>query len=43
MELSKHSFPYFFQNVCEMMYPEYMAEWLETMNNTDRTVIVCSR
>ena len=43
MELSKQSFPYFFQNVCDMMYPEYMAEWLETMNSTDRTVIVCSR
>tara|TARA_B100000073_G_scaffold59502_1_gene44178 strand:+ start:94 stop:1533 length:1440 start_codon:yes stop_codon:yes gene_type:complete len=43
MELSKHSFPYFFQNVLGMMYPAYMEEWLETMENTDRTVIVCSR
>tara|TARA_R100001509_G_scaffold158996_1_gene124839 strand:- start:6073 stop:7512 length:1440 start_codon:yes stop_codon:yes gene_type:complete len=43
MELSKNSFPYFFQNVLGMMYPEYMQEWLETMENTDRTVIVCSR
>ena len=43
MELSKHSFPYFFQNVVGMMYPEYMEEWLELMNATDRTVIVCSR
>ena len=43
MELSKNSFPYFFQNVCEMMYPEYMQEWLDTMQKTDRTVIVCSR
>ena len=43
MELSKHSFPYFFQNVVGMMYPEYMEEWLELMNTTDRTVIVCSR
>jgi hypothetical protein len=43
MELSKHSFPYFFQNVLGMMYPEYMEEWLELMEKTDRTVIVCSR
>ena len=43
MALSKDSFPYFFQNVLEMMYPEYMQEWLDTMNSTDRTVIVCSR
>lgn len=26
-----------------MMYPDYMQEWLQTMENTDRTVIVCSR
>jgi len=43
MELSKTSFPYFFQNVCEMMYPKYMQEWFDTMQKTDRTVIVCSR
>ena len=43
MELSRTSFPYFFKNVLGMMYPDYMAEWLETMHKTDRTVIVCSR
>jgi hypothetical protein len=43
MEISKTSFPYFFQNVLGRMYPEYMQEWLETMEKTDRTVIVCSR
>jgi hypothetical protein len=43
MELSKTSFPYFFKNVLGMMYPEYMQEWLESMNTTDRTVIICSR
>ncbi len=43
MELSKTSFPYFFQNVLGRMFPSYMEEWLETMHNTDRTVIVCSR
>tara|TARA_R110000824_G_scaffold116828_4_gene268510 strand:- start:5110 stop:6546 length:1437 start_codon:yes stop_codon:yes gene_type:complete len=43
MELSKNSFPYFFKNVLGMMYPEYMQEWLELMQSTDRTVIICSR
>ncbi len=43
MELSRHSFPYFFQNVCGMMFPDYMEEWLDTMQNTDRTVIICAR
>jgi len=43
MEMSKDSFPYFFQNVLGMMYPEYMQEWLQTMQDTDRSVIVCSR
>ena len=43
MEISKTSFPYFFQNVLGMMYPEYMQEWLELMQSTDRTVIICSR
>ena len=43
MELSRTSFPYFFQNVLGLQYPEYMQEWFETMQTTDRTVIVCSR
>tara|TARA_R110002050_G_scaffold287851_1_gene439314 strand:- start:5821 stop:7224 length:1404 start_codon:yes stop_codon:yes gene_type:complete len=43
MEISKTSFPYFFKNVLGMMYPKYMQEWLEIMQNTDRTVIICSR
>ena len=43
MEISKTSFPYFFQNVLGMMFPKYMEEWLETMSSTDRTVIICSR
>ena len=43
MELSKTSFPYFFQNVLGLKYPEYMQEWFESMQSTDRTVIVCSR
>jgi len=43
LELSKASFPYFFKNVLGMMLPHYMEEWLDTMNTTDRTVIICSR
>jgi hypothetical protein len=43
MEMSKTSFPYFFKNVLGMMYPDYMQEWLDIMEKTDRTVIVCSR
>ena len=43
MEISKTSFPYFFQNVLGMMYPEYMQEWYDIMQTTDRTVIICSR
>ena len=43
MELSKNSFPYFFQNVLGFMFPKYQQEWLELMNDTQRTVIVCSR
>jgi len=43
MEISKTSFPYFFQNVLGMMFPPYMQEWLESMETTDRTVIICSR
>ena len=43
MEISKTSFPYFFQNVLGMMFPKYMEEWLETMQKTARTVIICSR
>ena len=43
MELSRTSFPYFFQNVLGLQYPEYMQEWFETMQTTDRTVVICSR
>jgi len=49
-ELSRNSFPYFFQHVCgpamgidQYFYPHYMEEWLELMNSTQRTVLICSR
>ena len=43
MELSKASFPYFFQHVLGWEFAKHQEEWLELMNSTQRTVIVCSR
>ena len=43
MELSKNSFPYFFQNVLGFDFPSYISEWHDLMNSTQRTVIICSR
>jgi hypothetical protein len=43
MELSKNSFPYFFQNVLGFDFPSYIQEWHELMETTQRTVIICSR
>ncbi len=43
MKLSKNSFPYFFQNVLGYSFPDYMKEWHDLMNDTQRTVIICSR
>ena len=43
LEISKSSFPYFFSNVLGYDFEHFHEEWLEMMNTTDRTVIVCSR
>lgn len=43
LEISKTSFPYFFQNVLGFDFTSFHEEWLELMNTTDRTVIICSR
>jgi hypothetical protein len=43
LEMSKSSFPYFFQNILGYEYTNFHDEWLNTMNSTDRTVIICSR
>jgi len=43
LEISKTSFPYFFQNVLGYDFANFHEEWLELMNTTDRTVIICSR
>ena len=43
MELSKTSFPYFFENVLGWEFAKHQEEWHELMNSTQRTVIICSR
>ena len=43
MQLSKNSFPYFFQNVLGLEFANHQKEWHELMNSTQRTVIICSR
>jgi len=50
LQLSKASFPYFFQHVCgpalgheQYFYPHYMEEWHDLMNTTQRSVLICSR
>ena len=43
MEISKTSFPYFFQHILDFDFTPFHDEWLELMNNTNRTVIICSR
>jgi len=43
MELSKTSFPYFFEHVLGWDFAAHQQEWLELMNETQRTVIICSR
>ena len=43
MKLSKNSFPYFFQQVLGLDFAAHQKEWHELMNQTQRTVIICSR
>ena len=43
LELSKNSFPYFFENVLGWDFASHQQEWLELMGQTQRTVIICSR
>ena len=43
MELSRTSFPYFFENVLGWEFAKHQEEWHELMNSTQRTVIICSR
>tara|TARA_R110001592_G_scaffold64636_6_gene198557 strand:+ start:2389 stop:3813 length:1425 start_codon:yes stop_codon:yes gene_type:complete len=43
MEISKNSFPYFFEHVLGWDFAAHQQEWLELMGDTQRTVIICSR
>ena len=43
LEMSKSSFPYFFQQILGFEYTSFHEEWLELIQSTDRTVIICSR
>ena len=43
LEMSKSSFPYFFQQVLGFEYTAFHEEWLKSIQETDRTVIICSR
>jgi len=43
MEISKTSFPYFFQHILGFDFTKFHDEWLELMHNSNRTVIICSR
>ena len=43
MEISKSSFPYFFQHILGFDFTPFHQEWLDMMHNTKRAVIICSR
>ena len=43
LEISKSSFPYFFTQVLGYDFAPFHEEWLKTIEETDRTVIICSR
>ena len=43
LELSKNSFAYFFEHMLDWQMAGHQLEWLELMETTNRTVIVCSR
>ena len=41
MELSKASFPYFFQHVLGWEFAKHQEEWLENLNARDYKAVVC--
>ena len=43
MEISKSSFPYFFQHILGFDFTDFNQEWLDMMQSTKRAVIICSR
>ena len=43
MKMSKGNFPYFFENVLGYNLADFHQQWLDLVNSTQRTVIICSR
>ena len=43
LKMSKGNFPYFFEKVLGYELADFHEEWLDLVNNTSRTVIICSR
>lgn len=43
MNMSRNSFPYFFEHILGFQMTDHQAEWKELMDDTKRTVIMCSR
>lgn len=43
MNMSRNSFPYFFEHVLDFQMTNHQAEWKGLMDDTKRTVIMCSR
>lgn len=41
--MSRNSFPYFFEHVLDFQMTNHQAEWKGLMDDTKRTVIMCSR
>ncbi len=41
--MSRNSFPYFFEHILGFQMTDHQAEWKELMDDTKRTVIMCSR
>jgi hypothetical protein len=43
LKMSESSFPYFFEKILGYELADFHQEWLDLVNNTSRTVIICSR
>ena len=43
IEMSRKSFAYFFEHILNWQMTNHQREWLELMETTNRTVVICSR
>lgn len=43
IEMSKKSFSYFFEHILNWQMTTHQREWLDLMDSTNRTVVICSR